>query len=134
MHDVMRMLRCHVYNALNSVYWLTSHIQDMNLAELGEAFRQARIDANLTQHDVAERSGVPRQRISAFETGKLPELGAVKMLSLFDAVGLELLARRSGHVRTLDDVLLEPAEPDTRPARQRVRLSAEERVRRTKGQ
>lgn len=105
----------------------------MNLAELGGAFRQARIDANLTQHDVAELSGVPRQRISAFETGTLPELGAVKMLSLFDAVGLELLARKSGHARTLDDVLREPAEPETRPNRQRVRLSADERSRRTKG-
>jgi transcriptional regulator with XRE-family HTH domain len=104
----------------------------MNLAELGEAFRQARIEANLTQHDVAQRSGVPRQRISAFETGALPELGAVKMLSLFDAVGLELLARKSGHARTLDDVLQEPSESDIRPTRRRVRLSAHERIKRTK--
>ncbi|WP_322048316.1 helix-turn-helix transcriptional regulator [Paraburkholderia sp. J67] len=104
----------------------------MNLAELGEAFRQARIEANLTQHDVAERSGVPRQRISAFETGTLSEFGAVKMLSLFEAVGLELYARKTGHARTLDDVLREPDAIESRAPRQRVRLSAAERLKRTR--
>ena len=93
----------------------------MNLAELGEIFRRARIEANLTQAKVAERSGVPRARISLFETGALAELGAVKMLSLFDAVGLELLARPAGHRRTLDDVLTEP-EGRGASTRQRVRL------------
>jgi transcriptional regulator with XRE-family HTH domain len=77
----------------------------MNLAELGEAFREARLAAKLTQQQVAKLSGLPRERISLFETGSLPELGAVKMLSLFDAVGLEILVRRRGHQRTLDDVL-----------------------------
>lgn len=43
------------------------------------------------------------------------------MLSLFDAVGLELVARRSGHQRTLDDVLIESADPTDAPPRQRVR-------------
>ncbi|QOT78137.1 helix-turn-helix domain-containing protein [Cupriavidus basilensis] len=79
----------------------------MNLAELGEAFKHARLLANKTQQEVADSSGVPRARISRFETGGLPELGAVKMLSLFEAVGLELLARPAGHRRTLDDVLAE---------------------------
>ncbi|MEK7948333.1 helix-turn-helix transcriptional regulator [Pigmentiphaga sp. YJ18] len=93
----------------------------MNLAELGEAFRSARMAADLTQQQVAEMSGVARGRISMFETGALPEIGAVKMLSLFDAVGLELIARRPGHQRTLDDVLAEPAEAGDIPTRQRVR-------------
>ncbi|MDH2234700.1 helix-turn-helix transcriptional regulator [Pigmentiphaga sp. GD03639] len=93
----------------------------MNLAELGEAFRTARMAAELTQQQVAEISGVARGRISMFETGALPEIGAVKMLSLFDAVGLELIARRPGHQRTLDDVLAEPAEAADTAVRQRVR-------------
>jgi transcriptional regulator with XRE-family HTH domain len=95
----------------------------MNLAELGEAFKRARILANKTQQEVAEYSGVPRARISRFETGGLPELGAVKLLSLFEAVGLELLARPAGHRRTLDDVLAETEEGDSasEEARRRVR-------------
>jgi len=93
----------------------------MNLAELGGAFRHARMDANMTQQQVAEMSGVARGRISLFETGMLPEIGAVKMLSLFDAVGLELIARRPGHQRTLDDVRTEAGDMGATPARQRVR-------------
>jgi len=100
----------------------------MNLAELGETLRQARIEANLTQEEVAERSGVQRARISLFETGALPELGAVKMLSLFNAVGLEMFARPAGHRRTLDDVLSEPDEGRAPVSRQRVRLNARQRL------
>jgi transcriptional regulator with XRE-family HTH domain len=82
----------------------------MDLAELGEEFKRARVRVNKTQQEVADQSGVPRARISLFETGALPELGFVKLLSLFEAVGLELLTRPLGHRRTLDDVLAEAGE------------------------
>lgn len=95
----------------------------MNLAELGETFRDARLAANLTQQQVADISGVTRARISMFETGTLPEIGTVKMLNLFNAIGLELIARRPGHGRTLDDVLTEASNPDEAPTRQRVRTT-----------
>lgn len=84
----------------------------MSFFDLGETFRLARIASNKTQQQVAEQSGITRARISRFETGQLPELGAVKMLSLFEAVGLELFARPIGHGRTLDDVLREKRAPD----------------------
>ncbi|MGN6230711.1 MAG: helix-turn-helix transcriptional regulator [Trinickia sp.] len=96
----------------------------MTLSQLGESFRQARMAANLTQQQVADISGVTRGRISLFETGTLPEIGTVKMLSLFDAVGLELIARRPGHQRTLDDVVIESAGFSDEPPRQRVRKRA----------
>jgi transcriptional regulator with XRE-family HTH domain len=105
----------------------------MNLAELGETFRAARLAANLTQQEVAERSGVPRGRISLFETGMLPELGAVKVIRLFEAVGLELLARRRGHWRTLDDVLTDPDAQGGSEAVTPVRLRAAKRLKATKG-
>lgn len=98
----------------------------MNLAELGEAFHRARIAVHLTQQQVADLSGVPRGRISQFETGMLPELGAVKMISLFDAVGLEILVRRPGHQRTLDDVLHDIEEAGSGSARKRVRQRVEQ--------
>jgi transcriptional regulator with XRE-family HTH domain len=103
----------------------------MNLAELGEAFRRARIEANLTQEDVAQRSGVQRARVSLFETGALAELGAVKMMSLFNSVGLETFVRPAGHRRTLDDVLSESEEGRAPVSRQRVRLSASQRLMKT---
>jgi transcriptional regulator with XRE-family HTH domain len=100
----------------------------MNLFELGETFRRARITANRTQQQIAEQSGIPRARISRFETGLLPELGTVKLLSLFEAVGLELFARPTGHGRTLDDVLTEQRTPPVSvgEARRRVRLPRSE--------
>lgn len=96
----------------------------MNLFELGETFRLARIAANKTQQQVAEQSGVTRARISRFETGLLPELGTVKLLSLFEAVGLELFARPIGRGRTLDDVLTEQRTTavSAEETRRRVRL------------
>jgi transcriptional regulator with XRE-family HTH domain len=83
----------------------------MDLFALGEAFRAARIAADKTQQDVAVLTGTTKQRISRFETGQLTELGIVKLLSLFDAVGIELFVRPIGHGRTLDDVLAEQNTP-----------------------
>jgi transcriptional regulator with XRE-family HTH domain len=94
----------------------------MNLAELGETFRNARINANKTQQEVADASGVPRARISLFERAQLPEFGAVKLLSLFDALGLELLIRPAGHRRTLDDVLAEADESNIPAEHSRSRV------------
>ncbi|WP_084598321.1 helix-turn-helix domain-containing protein [Paraburkholderia atlantica] len=94
----------------------------MDLFELGETFRHTRIAANKTQQQVAELSGVTRARISRFETGRLPELGTAKLLSLFEAVGLELYARPIGHGRTLDDVLAEQRAPTVPQTRRRVRV------------
>ncbi|HTJ92215.1 MAG TPA: helix-turn-helix transcriptional regulator [Pararobbsia sp.] len=95
----------------------------MDLIELGETFRLARIAANRTQQQIAELSGITRARISRFETGLLPELGTNKLLSLFEVVGLELFARPIGHGRTLDDVLAEQrrAAAPTEQTRRRVR-------------
>src|SRR5438132_1175711 len=114
---------CFIYSALNAFQGLMFHRWHMNLAELGEAFKRARLLANKTQQEIADSSGVPRARISRFETGGLPELGAVKLLSLFEAVGLELLARPAGHRRTLDDVLAESETGDAAAGdlRRRVR-------------
>ncbi|WP_250481778.1 helix-turn-helix transcriptional regulator [Caballeronia sp. NCTM5] len=96
----------------------------MDLFELGQEFRAARIAANKTQQEVVGLSGVARARISRFETGQFPEIGAVKLLSLFEAVGLELFARPIGQGPTLDDILAErrmPA-PSVRETRRRVRV------------
>jgi transcriptional regulator with XRE-family HTH domain len=95
----------------------------MNLAELGETFRNARVAAKMTQQQVSELSGVSRVRISLFETGALPEIGAAKMLSLFD----------SGHQRTLDDVLLEVDPRDHAPGLKRIRSNALRRLKATEG-
>jgi transcriptional regulator with XRE-family HTH domain len=76
----------------------------MNLFELGQALKDARIRQRLTQGELASRTGVSLSSISGLERGSLPEIGTVKLLQLFAAVELELQPRPVGQRRTLDDV------------------------------
>lgn len=75
----------------------------MNLFELGQSLKAARIHQQLTQSELAERTGVSLSSISGLERGILTEIGVVKLLQLFAAVGLELHTRPAGQRRTLDD-------------------------------
>ncbi|MBY0572992.1 MAG: helix-turn-helix domain-containing protein [Undibacterium sp.] len=75
----------------------------MNLFELGQSLKDARIRQQLTQGELAKRTGVSLSSISGLERGILAEIGVVKLLQLFAAVGLELHTRPAGQRRTLDD-------------------------------
>lgn len=75
----------------------------MNLFELGQSLKDARIRQQLTQSELAERTGVSLSSISGLERGILTEIGVVKLLQLFASVGLELQTRPAGQRRTLDD-------------------------------
>ena len=76
----------------------------MDIIELGNSFRTARIEHRLTQADVALRTGLSVATVARLERGELLELGVVKLLNLFNVVGLELYPRPLGHQRTLDDI------------------------------
>ena len=76
----------------------------MNLIDLAQAFKTARLRARLTQLEVASATGVSLPTISKLERGALAEIGAVKLLVLFRKVGLELAPRPFGQQRTLDDI------------------------------
>lgn len=76
----------------------------MDIVELGQGFRVARIARRLTQQEAARHAGVSVATISRLERGELLELGVVKLTSLFGLVGLDLVTRPKGHARTLDDI------------------------------
>jgi transcriptional regulator with XRE-family HTH domain len=78
--------------------------QPMDIVELGQAFRDARVARRLTQQDAARHAGVSVATISRLERGDLLELGVVKLISLFGLVGQDLTTRPKGHGRTLDDI------------------------------
>ncbi len=90
----------------------------MSIFELGLSLKEARIRQMLTQSELASRTGVSLSTISGLERGSLPEIGVVKLLQLFAAVGLELQPRSAGQRRTLDDINTENAR--TGYARQKV--------------
>jgi transcriptional regulator with XRE-family HTH domain len=99
----------------------------MNILELGQAFRAARIEHRLTQQDVAKGAGVSVPTVSRFERGDLLEMGMVKLLALFNLVGLDLYPRPLGQVRTLDDIQRERISDATpRGLRAAIQFSTDE--------
>jgi transcriptional regulator with XRE-family HTH domain len=79
----------------------------MNLYELGQSLKNARIQKQLTQNELAQRTGLSLSSISGLERGSLSEIGVVKLIQLFGAVNLELHPKPAGQRRTLDDALNE---------------------------
>ena len=76
----------------------------MDIIELGQTFRAARIAQRLTQQQAAQHAGVSVATISRLERGDLLEIGVVKLIGLFHLVGQDLVPRPKGHTRTLDDI------------------------------
>jgi len=76
----------------------------MNLSDLADAFKGARITARLTQREAAEAAGVSTLLVSKLERGELSEIGSVKLLALLRKVGLEVYVRPAGQQRTLNDI------------------------------
>lgn len=73
--------------------------------DIGHAIRQARKNKNLTQKELASRSGVWQETISKIENG----LGGTKMETIFDllaALDLELTVtdRSKGTTDALEDI------------------------------
>ncbi len=56
--------------------------------DLGAAVRAARQEAGLSQQDLADRAGVPRQWVSRLETGSNPGAELRKVLDVLAALGL----------------------------------------------
>jgi transcriptional regulator with XRE-family HTH domain len=112
----------------------------MDIIELGQAFRAARIARRLTQQDAARHAGVSVATISRLERGDLLELGVVKLISLFGLVGLDLTTRPKGHTRTLDDIQREnslaksSAGENMKVTAAGAVLQTHQRVRRTKAE
>jgi transcriptional regulator with XRE-family HTH domain len=65
----------------------------MHLSSLGYLIAQQRRAKGLTLTALASSAGVGRSTLAALESGKLPELGFVKVARLCDAVGLVLETR-----------------------------------------
>lgn len=76
----------------------------MNLGDLADAFKSARITARLTQREAAAGAGVSTLLVSKLERGALSEIGSVKLLALLREVGLEVYVRPAGQQRTLNDI------------------------------
>lgn len=62
----------------------------MNLADIGQLVHARRIALGLSQARLATMSGLSRATINQLETGSLVDLGAAKLITLLDLVGINL--------------------------------------------
>jgi transcriptional regulator with XRE-family HTH domain len=77
------------------------------LYDVAEMLKTARIDANLSQAELAEKAGVSRVTVVRMETLAKGDMSVSILVRLLEAAGHDLRAVKIGHVRTLDDILLE---------------------------
>ncbi|MFU2319312.1 helix-turn-helix transcriptional regulator [Rahnella sp. PCH160] len=77
------------------------------LYDVAEILKTARIEAGLSQAELAEKAGVSRVTIVRMETLAKGDMSVSILVRLLEAVGYDLRAVKIGHVRTLDDILLE---------------------------
>jgi transcriptional regulator with XRE-family HTH domain len=95
--------------------------------EIGRRLRARRLDRNLTQHELAERSGIARRTITAIENGEGSSLSTlIALLRALGALGeLELLLPRQGP-SPMEMLRLREEEPRRRHA-SKPRQPSEER-------
>jgi transcriptional regulator with XRE-family HTH domain len=63
----------------------------MYFQELGKHLRSSRKGLGLTQEQLAKEANVSRVTVNQLENGMVSEIGSRKLLSLLDAVGLDLV-------------------------------------------
>ncbi|MFF6013404.1 MULTISPECIES: helix-turn-helix transcriptional regulator [unclassified Rahnella] len=77
------------------------------LYDVAEMLKTARIEADLSQAELAEKAGVSRVTVVRMETLAKGDMSVSILVRLLEAAGYDLRAVKIGHVRTLDDILLE---------------------------
>jgi transcriptional regulator with XRE-family HTH domain len=80
------------------------------LLDVGQALQKARLEARLSQADLAGRAGVSRVTLSRMEGAVKGDMSVLALLKVAGALGLELKLLPRGHRRTLEDVLREQRE------------------------
>ncbi|MEO5936324.1 MAG: helix-turn-helix transcriptional regulator [Terriglobales bacterium] len=80
----------------------------LDIASIGKEVAARRKTHDLTQSELAKRSGLSRATIDALENGRSGELGFSKISRLLTTLGLELRLQEATPKRpTLDDLLAE---------------------------
>lgn len=83
------------------------------LVDVAELLRRVRLEAGLSQEDLANRAGVARTTVARMETLARGDMSVSALLRLLDAAGYDLKAVKHGHTRTLDDILDEQRRGDS---------------------
>ena len=85
------------------------------LADVAEQLKAARAEARLTQTELAARAGVARTTLARMETLGRGDMSVSVLVRLLEAAGYELKVVKTGHTRTLEDILAEQRSGESTP-------------------
>lgn len=82
------------------------------LLDIAEMLRDARKKAGLSQGELAQRAGVSRTTVARMETVAKGDMSVSALVRLLEAAGYDLKTVKLGHVRTIEDILVEQRQGD----------------------
>jgi len=82
-------------------------MHNMDLSEIGRAFRAARRQSGRKQKDLARELRMSRATLSALERGRCDEIGVRKLTALLQSVGLDLYVAPRSKTPTIDELRAE---------------------------
>lgn len=82
------------------------------LFDVADMLKRARHEAGLSQLDLAQRAGVARTTVARMEGLAKGDMSVSVLTRLLEAAGYDLKLVKTGHVRTLEDILAEQRRGD----------------------
>lgn len=82
----------------------------MNLDEIGQVIQKTRKNKKIVQEVLGKQLRMSRASISGIENGSIPEIGIRKIISLLDALGLELVVQQKAKRPTLQQLIRERSD------------------------
>jgi len=79
----------------------------ITLADVAAQLKAARHATGVSQTELARRAGVARTTVARMESVAKGYMSVSVLLRLFEAMGYALKTVKTGHTRTLEDVLAE---------------------------
>ncbi len=79
----------------------------MHLDEIGGQICKARKTKKISQENLATQLGMSRATISGIENGTIPEIGIRKIMSICNALGLDILVQEKKKRPTLQQLIRE---------------------------
>tara|TARA_R110002072_G_scaffold1559_4_gene12910 strand:+ start:2989 stop:3249 length:261 start_codon:yes stop_codon:yes gene_type:complete len=78
-----------------------------DLTDVADMLKTARTDARLSQEELARRAGVARSTVARMETLARGDMSVSVLLRLLESAGYDLKLVKTGHQRTIEDILAE---------------------------
>lgn len=82
------------------------------LFDVAAMLKQARVEAGLSQDELAQRAGVARTTVGRMENLTKGDMSVSVLVRLLEAAGYDLKVVKIGHTRTIEDILAEQRRDD----------------------